>query len=252
MADNEETVSFGAQTVRAKDKPRLVGQVFSSVAGRYDLMNDLMSVGVHRAWKDAAIQWLAPAPHTQLIDVAGGTGDIALRFLERAGSGGPAHVTVCDINPDMLSAGVARLEPHLIAGRAALVAADAERLPFPDESFDAFTIAFGIRNVTRIERALAEAHRVLRPMGRFLCLEFSRVEVPGLAELYDLWSDNAIPAIGERVAGDRAAYEYLVESIRGFPPQEAFAAMISAAGFSRVAVRNLSGGIAAMHSGWRL
>lgn len=252
MAENEETVSFGAQKVRAQDKPRLVGQVFSSVAVRYDLMNDLMSAGVHRAWKDAAIQWLAPTADTHLIDVAGGTGDIALRFLERAGEGGSAHVTVCDINPDMLCAGVPRLERHMTAERAALVAADAERLPFPDQSFDAYTIAFGIRNVTRIEQALREAHRVLRPMGRFLCLEFSRVEVPGLAELYDLWSDHAIPAIGERVAGDRAAYEYLVESIRRFPPQEAFAAMISEEGFSRVSVRNLSGGIAAMHSGWRL
>ena len=249
MAD---TAPFGARRVPLADKQALVDGVFRSVAHRYDLMNDLMSFGLHRAWKDALVTALnrpARAPF-RLLDIAGGTGDVALRAL--AATGADAHATVCDINPDMLAVG---RERAAAAGRPSAVTfteANAEALPFADKSFDAATIAFGIRNVPRIDQALAEAFRVLRFGGRFLCLEFSAVNVPGLDRLYDLYSFNVIPALGRAVVGDAESYSYLVESIRRFPKPDAFAAMMTAAGFGRVSYRLLSGGIVALHSGWRL
>jgi ubiquinone/menaquinone biosynthesis methyltransferase len=252
MADEKPTVSFGFRNVAEDEKSRLVGRVFSNVARRYDIMNDLMSMGVHRVWKQAMIDWLSPAPGQKLIDVAGGTGDIAFRFLERLGAkAGDAGVVVCDINPEMLAVGRERARERGLHDRVWFACGDAERLAFPDASFDAYTIAFGIRNVTHIDRVLEEAHRVLKPGGRFLCLEFSKVDNALLSSLYDMWSFNVIPAIGEVVTNDRTSYQYLVESIRRFPPQKDFAAMITAAGFARVKWRDLSGGIVAMHSGWK-
>ncbi len=248
---------FGYRRVPAEDKKPLVAGVFSSVARRYDLMNDLMSGGVHRLWKAAMIDWLAPRKGMRLLDVAGGTGDIALRFLERvdgleAGTESASRVTVCDISPAMLEVGVGRaLDRGVVAG-IDWVAGDAEALPVGDMSADAYTIAFGLRNVTHLDRALAEARRVLKPGGRFLCLEFSRVALPLLGELYDRYSFAVVPALGEMVAGDRGAYQYLVESIRRFPAQHELAAMIAGVGLGQVKFRNLSGGIAAMHSAWRI
>jgi demethylmenaquinone methyltransferase/2-methoxy-6-polyprenyl-1,4-benzoquinol methylase len=251
--------SFGFRDVPAEEKPVLVREVFSSVARRYDLMNDLMSAGVHRLWKDRFVDWLNPQPGLRYLDVAGGTGDIARRIASRLktrGSGktrdsrASGEITVCDINPEMLAQGVAR--GGVAVGEVAWVCGDAERLPLRDASQDVYTIAFGIRNVTHIERALSEAHRVLAPGGRFLCLEFSRVTAPGLDALYDVYSFAVLPRLGEAVAGDGAAYRYLAESIRRFPPQNQFARMIARAGFSEVRVRNLSGGIAAMHSAWKI
>lgn len=247
------TTHFGFKTVPEAEKAKLVHDVFEQVASRYDLMNDLMSGGLHRAWKQAMIDWLNPPRGDRpfkLIDVAGGTGDIAFRFLDRAGP--EAHVTVCDINPHMLGVGGARAETQAHGGRVEFVCGDAEALPFPDRSFDAYTIAFGIRNVTHIEKALAEAFRLLRPGGRFLCLEFSHVSVPVLDAIYDTYSFSAIPQMGKWVTGEAEPYRYLVESIRRFPPQDGFKAMIEAQGFARVQYRNLTGGVAAMHSGWRL
>ena len=253
MSDDKTTASFGFRDVPQADKERLVGQVFSSVARNYDAMNDLMSGGVHRLWKAAMIDWLAPSGDTKLIDVAGGTGDIAFRFLDHLGTkAAAARAIVCDINADMLGVGAERAGRRDDRARLDFVCGNAESLPFTAGSADAYTIAFGIRNVTHIDRALAEAFRMLRPGGRFLCLEFSRVDVPILEQLYDLWSFKAIPAIGDAIARDRAAYEYLVESIRRFPPQQTFAKMIENAGFTRVSYRNLTGGIAAMHSAWKI
>ncbi len=253
MSNERNTTSFGFREVPEEDKSRLVGRVFSSVARNYDAMNDLMSGGVHRLWKAALIGWLAPSADMALIDVAGGTGDIAFRFLDRTvPKKGRASAIVCDINYEMLSVGAERAAKRNDNERVTFACGDAERLPFKSESADAYTIAFGIRNVTHIDRALTEAYRVLRPGGRFLCLEFSHVDVPILDRLYEMWSFNAIPAIGAAVANDRAAYEYLVESIRRFPPQPAFGKMIEQAGFGRVTWRNLTGGIAAIHSGWKL
>ncbi len=249
-ADEKPTVSFGFRTVAEDEKSRLVGEVFTSVARRYDVMNDLMSMGVHRLWKDELIDWLSPEPGMRLLDVAGGTADIAFRFLERLGSK-PGEAVVCDINPDMLSVGRERARDRGFGERITFSCGDAEKLPMPDASFDAYTIAFGIRNVTHIDKALAEAHRVLKPGGHFLCLEFSKVDNPILSRLYDLWSFNAIPLIGQAVTNDRASYQYLVESIRRFPPQKDFADMITAAGFSQVKWRDMTGGIVAMHSGWK-
>ncbi len=240
---------FGFRRVAAADKGSLVRRVFDSVAERYDLMNDLMSGGVHRLWKAALIDWLAPHGDLALIDVAGGTGDVALRAIARAPR---TRVVVADANVRMLTVGRDRAINRGILDGLRYVTADAEALPMGARTFDAYTIAFGLRNVTRIEAALAEARRVLKPGGRFLCLEFSRVVVPGLAQLYEAYSFRLLPEIGARVAKDRAAYQYLVESIRRFPPQDELATMMRAAGFEQVRYRNLSGGIAAIHSGWRV
>ena len=244
---------FGFQEVAEGDKQGLVNEVFAKVAERYDVMNDLMSAGLHRAWKAAMVDWLAPPKSARafdVLDVAGGTGDIAFRIVDAAGRG--TRVTVCDINEAMLAVGHQRAKKSGHDHACRFVTGNAEDLPFPDKSFDAYTIAFGIRNVTHIDRALAEAYRVLKPGGRFLCLEFSTFDLPGLDVLYDAYSFTAIPAIGKVVTGDGAAYRYLVESIRKFPDQERFARMIATAGFGRVSHRSLTGGIVALHSGWRI
>jgi demethylmenaquinone methyltransferase/2-methoxy-6-polyprenyl-1,4-benzoquinol methylase len=246
-SESAATTHFGFRSVREAEKRSLVGAVFDSVARRYDLMNDLMSGGVHRLWKAAMLDWLNPRPDMLLLDVAGGTGDIAFRFLDRGGG----SVVVVDVNREMLSVGRDRGIDRGIVGRISWVCGDAERLPVADASAGAYTIAFGIRNVTRIERALAEARRVLKPGGRFLCLEFSRVSLPVLDRLYEVYSFRALPALGHFVARDADAYRYLAESIRRFPSQERFAHMIRAAGLDLVRWRNLSGGIAALHSAWR-
>ncbi|MDO5657533.1 MAG: bifunctional demethylmenaquinone methyltransferase/2-methoxy-6-polyprenyl-1,4-benzoquinol methylase UbiE [Paracoccus sp. (in: a-proteobacteria)] len=248
MSDSKET-HFGFRTVAEDDKAGMVHGVFSRVASRYDLMNDLMSAGIHRVWKNAMMDWLAPQNGQHLLDVAGGTGDIAFRFLERAPA---ARVTVCDMTEAMLVEGRARAEAAARAARLAWVTGDAMALPFADNSFDRYTISFGIRNVTRIPDALREAFRVLRPGGRLMVLEFSQLPVPAMQWAYDRYSFNVIPKMGEIVADDRDSYQYLVESIRRFPDQESFAEMIREAGFDRVQYRNLSMGIAAMHSGWKL
>ena len=257
----EKQADFGFRRVPLAEKQALVDDVFDSVARRYDLMNDLMSGGLHRAWKEALVTALHPPPKDRpgrlreknetpfkVLDLAGGTGDVAFRIADKAGAG--THVTVADINAEMLAVGRARAAK---AGHSvAFIEANAEALPFPDKSFDAVTIAFGIRNVPRIDRALAEVHRVLRIGGHFLCLEFSSVDVPGLDRLYDLYSFNVIPAVGRAVTGDAEAYRYLVESIRKFPRPEKFADMIRAAGLRRVSFQPLTGGVVALHSGWRL
>ena len=243
---------FGYRRVPEGDKAGLVRDVFSSVAGSYDLMNDLMSLGVHRLWKGAMIDQLKPRSGEHIIDVAGGTGDIAFRIHERRAG---VHVTVCDINREMVGCGRDRaIDRGLAPGGGSIdwLCGDAEALPFPDGSMDAYTIAFGIRNVTRIGAALEEARRVLKPGGRFLCLEFSHVAVPALAGLYDAYSFQVLPAIGALVAGDGDAYRYLAESIRKFPDQQRFKAMIAKAGLGRCRHRDLSGGIAALHSAWRI
>ncbi len=249
MSQPKSTVPFGYRDVGPEEKPALVQGVFSSVARNYDLMNDLMSFRVHRIWKDEFVAWLDPRPGMNVLDVAGGTGDIAVRIGARVRNrGGVAAVTVCDLSPAMLEQGVTR--PG--AEHLQWICGDAELLPVASASMDAYTIAFGIRNTTHLDRVLQEAHRVLKPGGRFLCLEFSKVTVPGLDALYDLYSFSVLPRLGEVVAGDGAAYRYLAESIRRFPSQRNFAAAIRNAGFSQVKFRNLSGGIAAIHSGWTL
>lgn len=241
---------FGFREVNEDEKTRLVREVFDHVASRYDLMNDLMSGGIHRRWKGELIDRLRPRPGETLLDIAGGTGDIARRFLGRAGKSG--RVIVCDINGAMVAAGRDRaLDDGILSGITWLVG-DAENLPLADGSVDCCTISFGLRNVTRKQSALEEARRVLKPGGHFLCLEFSRVEVPLLRRVYDLYSFVVLPRLGAVVARDRDAYQYLVESIRRFPPQAELAAMMDRAGFGQVSWRNLSGGIAAIHSGWRL
>ena len=246
------TAPFGYRDVPESEKEGMVREVFSSVARRYDLMNDLMSGGVHRLWKDTMVEWLKPQPGWRVLDVAGGTGDIAFRIADAVRKrGGKAEIAVCDINAEMVSEGVARARAKGEGGIEWIVG-DAEALPIPDTSIDAYTIAFGIRNVTHIDRALAEALRVLKPGGRFLCLEFSRIEAPGLDALYDRFSFSVLPPLGALVAQDGDAYRYLAESIRRFPPQGAFAKMIAKAGMSRVKVRNLAGGIAALHSAWKI
>ncbi len=253
MSNNPETTAhFGFREVPEADKEGLVREVFSSVAARYDLMNDLMSGGIHRIWKDAMVEWLNPRPGWRVLDVAGGTGDIGFRIAEMARArGGEAAITVCDINEKMVGEGLRRAREKSEAAIAWTVG-DAENLPVPDAHFDAYTIAFGIRNVTHIDKALAEARRVLKPGGRFLCLEFSKVEMPGLDALYDAYSFKLLPKLGGWVAKDEESYRYLAESIRRFPPQAQFAKMIAEAGLGRVKIRNLSGGIAALHSAWRL
>jgi len=261
-----DTAPFGSRQVPLADKQALVDDVFRSVARRYDLMNDLMSFGLHRAWKDALVTAINPPKNRPfvLLDAAGGTGDVALRVL--AAGGEQTRAVVCDINADMLAVGRERASRHAtyrstrradegpreIEDRITFTEANAEALPFADRTFDAVTIAFGIRNVTRIDVALGEAYRVLKIGGRFLCLEFSAVDVPGLQSLYDFYSFRVIPTLGGIVAGDAESYRYLVESIRRFPKPQDFAAMMDAAGFARASYRRLTGGIVALHSGWRL
>jgi demethylmenaquinone methyltransferase/2-methoxy-6-polyprenyl-1,4-benzoquinol methylase len=248
-----ETVSFGFKTVPEEARQGLVNEVFSNVAGRYDLMNDLMSGGLHRLWKDDFVGTLAPPKSERpfhLLDVAGGTGDITLKALRAGGPG--TSVTLLDINPEMLEVGRKRVADAGLSDRVTFAIGNAEALPFPDKTFDAYTIAFGIRNVTHIDKALTEAYRVLKTGGRFLSLEFSACEVPLLDRLYELHSFEVIPRLAQLAAGDAEPYRYLVESIRRFPKQERFAEMMRAAGFSRASFRNLTGGIAAIHSGWRI
>jgi demethylmenaquinone methyltransferase/2-methoxy-6-polyprenyl-1,4-benzoquinol methylase len=249
----DQTTHFGFRDVPLGDKQTLVNDVFHSVARRYDLMNDLMSVGLHRVWKDIMINALNP-PRGEtpfaLLDVAGGTGDVAFRAAKAAGAG--FRATVCDINSDMLDVGRTRAAARHLDDRVSFVEGNAEALTFPDRAFDAYSIAFGIRNVPRIDLALAEAYRVLKPGGRFLCLEFSTVDVPGLDRFYELFSFKVIPPLGRAVTGDAESYQYLVESIRKFPKPGAFAEMMRGAGFARASWQSLSGGIVALHSGWRL
>jgi demethylmenaquinone methyltransferase/2-methoxy-6-polyprenyl-1,4-benzoquinol methylase len=251
MSDNpaaNDTVDFGFRRVPREAKRGLVHQVFDSVAPRYDLMNDLMSLGIHRAWKRVFVTLLDPRPGHVLLDLATGTGDVGFAWLARGG--GP--VLLADINASMLSIARDRAVADGFIGDVSLLVADAERLPFPDRAVDRVSIAFGLRNCTDRAAVLAEARRVLKPGGRFLCLEFSRVQVAVLQPLYDAWSFRAVPLLGRYVAKDAASYRYLAESIREFPDQERLAGMMRSAGLARVAVRNLSGGIAAIHSGWRL
>ena len=248
-----DTTHFGFETVKLGEKQAKVDDVFHKVAGRYDLMNDLMSAGLHRAWKSALVTAVNPPRNDRdfrLLDVAGGTGDIAFRVIEAGGAG--THATILDINGEMLAVGRERAEKRGLDHAVTFIEANAEKLPLPDGTFDAYTIAFGIRNVPRIDAALREAHRVLRPGGHFLCLEFSSVDVPALETLYDFYSFNVIPALGRAVAGDAESYRYLVESIRKFPKPQAFAAMMREAGFARVSFTPMTGGVVALHSGWRL
>lgn len=246
---NEKTTHFGFQDVKEGDKARLVHGVFTNVASKYDIMNDVMSGGVHRLWKDAMMDWLAPRPGQQLLDVAGGTGDISFRFLNRAGD---ASAVVLDMTEQMLVEGRKRAEATHMANQLEWVVGDAMALPFKDNSFDVYTISFGIRNVTRVDEALSEAFRVLRPGGRLMVLEFSQVPNQMLRQVYDLYSFNVIPRMGKLVASDSESYQYLVESIRKFPEQKQFARMISDAGFEQVKYRDLTFGVAALHSGWKI
>jgi len=248
-----QTTHFGFRDVPVGDKQTLVNEVFHSVASRYDLMNDLMSGGLHRAWKDALVIAINPPKFDRdfvLLDVAGGTGDVSFRTIAAGGAG--TRAMVADINVEMLGVGRARARTSGLDDVVTFVDANAESLPFPDKSFDAVSIAFGIRNVPRIDVALSEMRRVLKLGGRFLCLEFSNVDVPGLDALYELYSFNVVPALGRAVVGEAEPYRYLVESIRRFPHPNAFAEMMRAAGFARVSHRLMSGGIVALHSGWRL
>ncbi|MCB5174921.1 bifunctional demethylmenaquinone methyltransferase/2-methoxy-6-polyprenyl-1,4-benzoquinol methylase UbiE [Microvirga lenta] len=247
----DEKTHFGFQSVPLTEKQGRVNEVFHSVAGRYDLMNDLMSAGLHRLWKNTLVTTLRPPKDRPFrhLDVAGGTGDVAFRILD---AGGPqTHVTVLDINGEMLKVGRERAG-HRYEGRIDFVEANAEELPLESKAYDAYTIAFGIRNVPRIDAALREAHRALKPGGRFLCLEFSKVDVPGLDRIYDAYSFNVIPRLGQAVTGDAESYQYLVESIRRFPAPGAFARMIEEAGFKRVTHRPLTAGVVAIHSGWKI
>jgi demethylmenaquinone methyltransferase/2-methoxy-6-polyprenyl-1,4-benzoquinol methylase len=241
-----DQVNFGDELVSPGEKTRRVGQVFSSVARRYDMMNDLMSGGLHRRWKDRFVARVKPRAGEQILDMAGGTGDIAFRMAKLG-----AHVTVADINADMLSVGMERAKERGIENLS-WKQENAEDLSFPDRNFDAYTIAFGIRNVTDIPAALKEAHRVLKHGGRFFCLEFSTSEWPGFADVYDLWADKMIPRIGKAVARDEASYRYLVESIRRFPKPEQFRQMIADAGFAQTKAEPILGGLVCIHSGWRI
>jgi demethylmenaquinone methyltransferase / 2-methoxy-6-polyprenyl-1,4-benzoquinol methylase len=250
MTGETRSTHFGFQTVDEDQKAGMVHGVFTRVASKYDIMNDVMSMGIHRVWKDAMMDWLAPRPGQHLLDVAGGTGDVAFRFLKRAGAG--ARATVLDMTAPMLEAGRQRAEAEDMADRLDWVVGDAMALPFADNSFDVYTISFGIRNVVRIPDALSEAYRVLKPGGRLMVLEFSQLPNPLMQKAYDLYSFNVIPRMGQVIAKDRDSYQYLVESIRKFPDQATFAGMIRAAGFEQVKYRNLTMGIAALHSGWKV
>ena len=241
-----ETVSFGYEEVDPDEKTRRVGEVFSGVAAKYDVMNDAMSAGLHRLWKDTFVRRVKPQPGEAILDMAGGTGDIAFRLANRG-----ASVTVADINREMLDVGIERALERGIDGLV-WSRQNAERLSYPARVFDAYTIAFGIRNVTRIDQALAEAHRVLKFGGRFFCLEFSTTEWPGFKDAYDFYSHKLVPKLGEAIAGDADSYRYLVESIRRFPPMSEFDRMIRAAGFARTRVEPILGGLVAIHSGWKI
>ena len=245
----ENTTHFGFETVPEDEKKGRVQGVFTSVANKYDIMNDVMSVGIHRIWKEAMMDWLAPRAGQKLLDVAGGTGDVSFKFLDRAGSG---HATVCDITESMLLAGKTRAEAAAMSESLDWVVGDAMALPFPDNTFDVYTISFGIRNVTRPQEALNEAYRVLRPGGRLMVLEYSQLPNPMMQAAYDAYSFNVIPQMGKMITGDRDSYQYLVESIRKFPDQDTFLEMVKTAGFDNAKYSNLSMGIAALHSGWKL
>ena len=250
MTDQRQnTTHFGFQTVREEEKAGRVQGVFTSVASKYDVMNDVMSVGIHRVWKDAMMDWLAPRPGQLLLDVAGGTGDLSFRFLKRAGSG---HATVLDLTESMLVEGRKRAEAAQMGASLDWVVGDAMKLPFADNSFDVYTISFGIRNVTRPQEALNEAYRVLRPGGRLMVLEFSHIPNRMMQKAYDLYSFNVIPRMGQMIANDHDSYQYLVESIRRFPDQETFLNMVRDAGFANAKYRNLTMGVACLHSGWKV
>ncbi|WP_323781362.1 bifunctional demethylmenaquinone methyltransferase/2-methoxy-6-polyprenyl-1,4-benzoquinol methylase UbiE [Thalassovita sp.] len=245
----EKTTHFGFKTVPESEKAGRVQGVFGSVASKYDVMNDAMSMGIHRIWKDAMMDWLAPRPNTKLLDVAGGTGDISFRYLKRAGY---AHATVLDLTEPMLIEGRKRAEAAALADSLDWVTGDAMKLPFADNTFDVYTISFGIRNVTRPQEALNEAYRVLKPGGRLMVLEFSQIPNDMMQKVYDLYSFNIIPRLGQAIANDRDSYQYLVESIRKFPDQETFLNMVKLAGFENAKYRNLTMGIACLHSGWKI
>jgi len=247
--ETQKTTHFGFTDIPESEKAGRVRGVFGSVASKYDVMNDAMSFGIHRIWKDAMMDWLAPRPGTRLLDVAGGTGDIAFRYLKRAGR---AHATVLDLTEPMLIEGRKRAEAEQQADNLDWVVGDAMALPFADNTFDTYTISFGIRNVTRPQEALNEAFRVLRPGGRLMVLEFSQIPNEMMQKVYDLYSFNIIPRMGKVIARDRDSYQYLVESIRKFPDQDTFLGMVRAAGFGNAKYRNLSMGIACLHSGWKI
>ena len=247
--DSQKTTHFGFTDVPENQKAGMVHGVFTNVASKYDIMNDVMSVGIHRIWKDAMMDWLAPRAGQRLLDVAGGTGDVSFRFLARAGD---ADAVVLDMTESMLVEGRKRAEASSLADRLDWVVGDAMALPFEDNSFDVYTISFGIRNVTRIADALSEAYRVLRPGGRLMVLECSQLPNPMMQKAYDLYSFNVIPKMGKVIAGDSESYQYLVESIRQFPDQDTFAGMIRAAGFENVSYRNMTLGVAALHAGWKI
>ena len=246
---SEKTTHFGFETVSETEKAGRVQGVFGSVASRYDIMNDVMSGGIHRLWKDAMMDWLAPRSGQKLLDVAGGTGDIAYRFLKRAGQG---HATVLDLTEEMLVEGRKRAEANQMIDQLDWSVGDAMALPFPDNSFDVYTISFGIRNVTRPQDALNEAFRVLRPGGRLMVLEFSQIPNPAMQWAYDRYSFNLIPLMGQLIANDRDSYQYLVESIRKFPDQDMFLNMVRSVGFENAKYRNLTAGVACLHSGWKI
>ena len=247
--DADKTTHFGFETVPEHENAGRVQGVFNSVASKYDIMNDVMSMGIHRVWNEAMMDWLAPRPGQKLLDVAGGTGDVSFKFLGRAGHG---HATVLDLTEPMLVEGRKRAEADSLTGSLDWVVGDAMALPFPENTFDVYTISFGIRHVTRPQEALNEAYRVLRPGGRLMVLEFSQLPNPAMQKAYDLYSFNVIPRMGQAISGDRDSYQYLVESIRNFPDQETFLSMVRAAGFGQAKYRNLTMGIAALHSGWKL
>jgi demethylmenaquinone methyltransferase / 2-methoxy-6-polyprenyl-1,4-benzoquinol methylase len=249
MTSQNKKTHFGFKEIELKDKAQMVHGVFSSVASKYDIMNDVMSFGIHRIWKNSMMDWLSPQPNQKLLDVAGGTGDISFRFLKRAPSG---HATVFDMTQSMLDVGQLRAETEKMESHLDWICGDAMRLPFSDNSFDIYTISFGIRNVTHPEQALSEAYRVLRPGGRLMVLEFSQIPNPSMQWAYDKYSFNIIPPMGKIIANDSESYQYLVESIRKFPNQKKFLDMVDKAGFCNTKYRNLTMGVACLHSGWKI